>query len=792
MNERTLRVLEFTKLKERLLVYASSALGRERIEQLLPLLDCEQVEQALAETSEARAICRTEDFPLQGLLDVRSGLQRAALGAMLQPEELLNIAQLCACSRRASRFFREKSSAYPLLTRYGQGLVPLPDLETAINAAISEYGEIRDSASPKLRKVRTDMRTLQNRVKERLDGMVRSSTVQKYLQEPIVTLRDDRYVLPVKLEYRSQVPGIIHDQSASGATLFIEPMAVVEINNDLRRLQAEEEQEIERILRELAELVQADSDDLQLNIGLLAHLDFCMAKGKFSYDLRAVQPLVNRQAYLHLKNARHPLLPRERVVANTVYLGREFSVLLITGPNTGGKTVTLKTVGLLSLMAQSGLHIPADEGSEVTVFDNIFADIGDEQSIEQSLSTFSSHMTNIVDITVRADERSLVLLDELGAGTDPAEGAALAMSIVDYLHALGARVVATTHYSELKSYAYQKPGVQNASVEFDVETLQPTYRLTIGLPGKSNAFEISSRLGLSDYLITHAREYLSGEQMQVEDLIKQLEDSRKEAESERDTARQMRLQAESSKQALERRLRELERDEERILTRAKQEARALLNRQKQEMDQLLADLRAAALRAGSEPAKTSMQELEEARQQFRRLQGETEVEGPAPQRKPQLKVADDRDFRAGDEVLVKHLGQRGRLLSDPGDGGEVQVQLGALRLGCRVEQLEKLLSEKPTAPQPSYQVVNLSRQSVRMELDLRGQTVDESILKVDKYLDDAAVAGMPQVHIIHGKGTGALRNAVRDYLKTHAAVQSYRFGGPAEGGTGVTVVELKK
>lgn len=792
MNERTLRVLEFTKLKERLLVYASSALGRERIEQLLPLLDCEQVEQALAETSEARAICRTEDFPLQGLLDVRSGLQRAALGAMLQPEELLNIAQLCACSRRANRFFREKSSAYPLLTRYGQGLVPLPDLETAINAAISEYGEIRDSASPKLRKVRTDMRTLQNRVKERLDGMVRSSTVQKYLQEPIVTLRDDRYVLPVKLEYRSQVPGIIHDQSASGATLFIEPMAVVEINNDLRRLQAEEEQEIERILRELAELVQADSDDLQLNIGLLAHLDFCMSKGKFSYDLRAVQPLVNRQAYLHLKNARHPLLPRERVVANTVYLGREFSVLLITGPNTGGKTVTLKTVGLLSLMAQSGLHIPADEGSEVTVFDNIFADIGDEQSIEQSLSTFSSHMTNIVDITVRADERSLVLLDELGAGTDPAEGAALAMSIVDYLHALGARVVATTHYSELKSYAYQKPGVQNASVEFDVETLQPTYRLTIGLPGKSNAFEISSRLGLSDYLIAHAREYLSGEQMQVEDLIKQLEDSRKEAEGERDTARQMRLQAESSKQALEQRLRELERDEERILTRAKQEARALLNRQKQEMDQLLADLRAAALRADSEPAKTSMQELEEARQQFRRLQGETEAEGPAPQRKPQLKVAGDRDFRAGDEVLVKHLGQRGRLLSDPSDGGEVQVQLGALRLGCRVEQLEKLLSEKPTAPQPSYQVVNMSRQGVRMELDLRGQTVDESILKVDKYLDDAALAGMPQVHIIHGKGTGALRNAVRDYLKTHAAVQNYRFGGPAEGGTGVTVVELKK
>lgn len=792
MNERTLRVLEFGKLKERLLPYAASSLGRELIEQLQPSRDHAWVERALTETSEARAICRLEDFPLQGLIDVRVALQRATLGAMLHPEELQNVAQLCSCARRAQRFFREKADQYPLLSGHGQQLQALPQLEEAINVAISEYGEVRDSASAKLRKVRSDMRTLQNRIKERLDGMVRSATVQKYLQDPIVTLRNDRYVLPVKLEYRGQVPGIIHDQSASGATLFVEPMAVVEINNDLRRLQAEEEQEIERILRELSGLVQGESDALQLNLQCLAQLDLAMAKGKFSYDLRAVQPAVNRDPSLHLQNARHPLLPREGVVPNTVYLGKQFSVLLITGPNTGGKTVTLKTVGLLSLMAQSGLHIPADEGSEVAVFDRIFADIGDEQSIEQSLSTFSSHMTNIVSITEQSDENSLVLLDELGAGTDPAEGAALAMAIIDWLHLAGSRVVATTHYSELKSYAYQKPGVQNASVEFDINTLQPTYRLTIGLPGKSNAFEISQRLGLSEHLIGRAREYLTGEQVKVEDLIRQLEDSRHQAEAERDGARQLRLQAETTRAELQKRLREVEKERGQVITAAKQEARALLNRQKQEMDQLLSQLRQLALQAGNSSGREIMQGMDEARQQLRQLQTEAQVEPANEQRGAAPRLADDRDFQAGDQVLVKHLGQRGQLLADPGENGEVQVQLGALRLNCRVEQLEKLIAEKPKASQPTYQMVNISRPGVTLELDLRGQTVDEALPRVDKYLDDAALAGLPHVYLIHGKGTGALRNAVREYIQGHAAVAAYRLGGPSEGGSGVTVVELKK
>ncbi|MGI6357675.1 MAG: endonuclease MutS2 [Bacillota bacterium] len=792
MNERTLRVLEFSKVKQRLAGYTSSALGRELVEQLLPMTDDWQVERALQETSEAREICRTEEFPLQGLLDIRSGLQRAAVGALLHPEELLNIAQLCACARRADRFFRHRSEKYPLLSAAALRLAPLPDLETEIGSTINEYAEVKDSASPRLRKLRSDIRSLQNRAKERIDNMVRSATIQKFLQEPIVTVRNERHVLPVKVEYRSQVPGIVHDQSASGATLFIEPMSIVEMNNDLRRLQVEEEREVERILRQLAALVQAETDLLQENLQALAHLDFCMAKGKLSYDLRAVCPMINRQAQINLRQARHPLLPPETVVPNSIYLGQDFTVLLITGPNTGGKTVTLKTVGLLLLMAQAGLHIPADEGSEVAVFANIFADIGDEQSIEQSLSTFSSHMTNIVEIASTAGERSLVLLDELGAGTDPAEGAALAMAIIDYLHARGSRVVATTHYSELKSYAYQKPSVQNASVEFDVETLQPTYRLTIGLPGKSNAFEISRRLGLAEGLIARAREYLSGEQIQVEDLIRQLDSSRRAAEEERELARQMRLQAEAARQQAERKLSELERKQESILTKAKQEARALINRQKQEVDSLLSDLRNAALQSRSTAAKETLQSVEEGRQRWRQLQQETETEGTRTRASQRPALADDREFRAGDQVLVKHLGQRGQLLSAPGADGEAQVQLGALRLNCRVEQLEKLVSEAPEPPKPGYQMVNLSRQGVALELDLRGQTVDEAILRIDKYLDDALVAGLSRVSLIHGKGTGTLRNAVRDYLRSHRAVKSYRLGGPGEGGTGVTVVELNK
>ncbi len=792
MNEKTLRVLEFAKIKEQLLAQASSSLGREKIDELQPMTDTASVVQALQETTEARAIYRTESFPLQGLIDVRPSLRRALLGATLRPEDLLEIAAVCACSRRAHQFFGKKAENYPLLSSYGQQLVVCRELEESIDSAISEFGDVKDSASSTLRKIRNDIRTLQSRLKQRLDTMVRSPAVQKFLQEPIVTVRNDRYVVPVKQEYRGQVPGIIHDQSASGATLFVEPMAVVEINNDLRRKEAEEEQEIERILGELSLEVQAAAPMLQKNLALLAQLDLAMAKGKLSYLQKATAPLINESGYLHLKNARHPLLQPETVVPSTVYLGKDFNVLLITGPNTGGKTVTLKTVGLLALMAQAGLHIPADEGSEMAVFQQIFADIGDEQSIEQNLSTFSSHMTNIIEITQRADHQSLVLLDELGAGTDPIEGAALAMSIIDYLHGLGCRLVATTHYSELKLYAYQTPGVQNANVEFDVETLQPTYRLRIGLPGKSNAFEIASRLGLGKHLIDNARGYLTGEQLRVEDLLRQLEVSRQEAWADRSEAQVLRRQAAAKAAELDKRLQAVQREEEKIIERAKQEARSLVQRYRQEMDQLLAELKQTIERVKADSVKEAAQVAETARRKMHRLQDEVapSLAAATPKITP-AQVAPDRDFQAGDTVLVKHLGQRGTLLDDPTEAGEVQVQLGALRLTCRLDQLEKLAVEERDNKRTSFQMINRSRSRVPLELDLRGQTVDEALLRVDKYLDDASVAGMKSVSIIHGKGTGVLRNAVREFISKHGHVLSYRFGGPAEGGTGVTIVELK-
>lgn len=791
MNERTMRVLEFAKIKELLLAQASSALGREKIKQLQPATDAENINRSLEETTEARAIYTTEEFPLKGLVDIRPGLRRAALGAVLQPADLLEIATVCACSRRAFGFFRARTEEYPLLSSYGQQLVSLRSLEEAINEAIDEFAEVKDSASSKLRSLRNEIRTLQSRLKQRLETMVRSPAIQKYLQEPLVTMRNERYVLPVKVEYRSQVPGIIHDQSASGSTLFIEPMSAVEISNDLRRKLAEEEQEVERILAALSGEVQAVVDPLRNNIEILAQLDLAMAKGKLSYLQRATAPLINEDGYINLKNARHPLLPADTVVPSNVYLGQDFSVLLITGPNTGGKTVTLKTVGLLALMAQAGLHIPADEGSEVAVFEKIFADIGDEQSIEQSLSTFSSHMTNIIEITRQADHRSLVLLDELGAGTDPTEGAALAMAIIDYLYGLGCRLLATTHYSELKSYAYQTAGVQNASVEFDVETLRPTYRLMIGLPGKSNAFEIASRLGLADDIIDHARTYLSGEQLRLEDLLKQLEASRVRSREDQAAAHALRREAELKATELSRRLEQLKREEKKILERAKQEARALVQGHKQEIERMLGDLRQALEQVQKDRA-SAHQVIEETRQNLRSLQAQTAPAISQEPALPQAKIADDRHFQAGDEVLVKHLGQRGQLLEDPSESGEVQVQLGALRLVCRVKQLEKLVISKRSTSTPSFNMVNMARSRVPLELDLRGKTVDDALLEVDKYLDDASMAGLSTVSIIHGKGTGALRNGVREFISKHQQVKSYRFGGPSEGGSGVTVVELRR
>lgn len=789
MNERTLRVLELDKIKEMLAKHVASCLGRELAEGLLPVTDREQIGGLLDETAEARTIVRTEDFPLRGLTDVRKAVCRASIGAVVGGEDLWHLATVLGIVRRAHRFFAERSHLYPLLSAHAARLVPRRPLEEQILTAISEEGEVLDRASMELQRLRRGISEAQREVKQKLEGMLRSSTVQKYLQEALVTVRGDRYVLPVKAEYRAQLPGIIHDQSASGATLFIEPMAVVELNNKLRQQRAAEEQEVERILRELSACVAEQSQIILENLAVLAWLDFSLAKGRLSYEMQAVRPVLTHDYALRLIQARHPLIPSKEVRPIDVHLGQSFSVLLITGPNTGGKTVTLKTIGLLSLMVQCGLHIPAAEGSQVGVYESVYGDIGDEQSIEQSLSTFSSHMTNIIQVIKSADCASLVLLDELGAGTDPTEGAALAMAIIDTFLRRGTQVVATTHYSELKAYAHTKRGVQNASMEFDVETLRPTFVLTIGLPGKSNAFEISARLGLDVNVIAEARRYLTHEALKVEDLIHDLEKSRKEADEalrqafikERQAEARL-LEAELEAKVQRERAREVQK-------RAAEEAKVLVRRAKHEIDELVETLRQAEKEGTTqEPAHLIERVRQRQREIMREIGEQVEEDVVSLANSPPEEV-----IGAGDEVLIVHLNQRGRVL-EVLSGGSVTVQLGALRMQVEAKHLRKV-SEKKKRESPlqaGFHSVDLAGHNIKLELDLRGYTVEEGVQEADKYLDSALLRGLGQVQIIHGKGTGALREGIRAFLSGHSAVKSYRLGHANEGGSGVTVVLLKR
>jgi DNA mismatch repair protein MutS2 len=791
MNERTLRVLELDKVKHMLSQHVSSGLGRELAEGLLPVTERERIDCLLDETAEARTISRTEDFPLRGLRDVRAAVRRAAIGAVVGGEDLWHVATVLGIVRRAHRFFAERNHHYPLLSAHAARLVPLRTLEEQILAAISEEGEVLDRASSELQRLRRAISDAQREVKQKLEGMLRSSTVQKYLQEVLVTMRGDRYVLPVKSEYRAQVPGIIHDQSASGATLFIEPMAVVELNNKLRQQRVAEEQEVERILRGLSASVASAATTVLANLEVLAWLDFSLAKGRLSYDMRAVRPTISDDNALRLIQARHPLIPSADVRPIDVRLGQSFSVLLITGPNTGGKTVTLKTIGLLSLMAQCGLHIPAAEGSQVGVYDSVYADIGDEQSIEQSLSTFSSHMTNIIQVIEAADCASLVLLDELGAGTDPTEGAALAMAIIDTFLARGTHVVATTHYSELKAYAHTKRGVQNASMEFDVETLRPTFVLTIGLPGKSNAFEISARLGLDTSIIADARRYLTHEALKVEDLIRGLEASRKETDEVLRKAIVRERQAEARLLEAEQQAKLQHEKTREVQKRAAEEAKVLVRRAKHEIDALLETLRQAE-KAGA--TQDLAQTIEQVRQRQREITREIDeqVEEDAVAALTANALPEEA-IAVGDEVLVLHLNQRGRVLQVSA-GGSVTVQLGALRTQVEARQLKKVAEKKKreTGERAGFHSVDMAGHNIKLELDLRGFTVEEGVQEADKYLDSALLRGLGQVQIIHGKGTGALRDGIRDFLKAHPAVKSFRLGQANEGGSGVTVVEVKR
>jgi DNA mismatch repair protein MutS2 len=789
LEEKVLHKLEYEQVIAMLAERCTSQLGKELADQLKPSLDLEEIKSRQLDTTQAKEILRLyPDFSLGGIRDIRRCLNKAKIGGVIDPSEFLLIADTLLALGKTKKFFRSESGQkYYSLAQYIANMDTLPHLEQEIKKKITEEGEVSDRASLELSRLRKQLRNLQGKARGKLESMVRSTEMQKYLQDPLITIRNERYVIPVKQEYRGEVPGLIHDQSASGATLFIEPLVVVEINNEVRRYEAMEKAEVLRILRQMSELVATHEQELQDILSALAQLDLILAKGRLSNDLDCGEPKMNDRGYLKIIQGRHPLLKGE-VVPITVHLGSTFDTLIITGPNTGGKTVTLKTVGLFVLMAQAGLHVPAQTGTELSVFAGVYADIGDEQSIEQSLSTFSAHLTNIIAILQKANNRSLVLLDELGAGTDPAEGAALAKAILEYFIGIGAKTIATTHYSELKSFAYNHERVENASVEFDVETLQPTYRLLIGVPGRSNAFEISYKLGLQKKIVEQARSFLSQEEVRAADLIANLEMNQLHAEKERQEAQELKTEAQEQLKQVKKREEELKDKEEKIVQKAQQEAWEIVTKARQESESILKEVKKA--KKGAE--LKSAQKMQDLRDELRKK--ETALSAVAF-RQLEGEVLSAHEVKPGMMVLLKRLNQQAQVLEEPNANGEVLVQAGIMRALVDLRDLVKVkeeLREQRGKTTGIGKIVSTKAKDVKNEIHLRGLTVDEALLEAEKYLDDAYLAGLSQVNIIHGKGTGALRNAITDLLKKHRLVSSFRLGNYHEGGHGVTVVEFKK
>ncbi|TDT61035.1 endonuclease MutS2 [Fonticella tunisiensis] len=790
MNERTLKVLEYDKIIEMLSQRAESSLGKKMCLELMPSSMMYEVRERLNETREAiDVVLRWGSMPLGGIKDIGETVKRAKMGFTLTPGELLGVCDILRCTKRLKGFMKEgsKSELYPIIYETVESLVYIKNLQDAIELAIVSEDEISDRASEKLYSIRRAIRDKNSRIREKLQSML--STYSKYLQDPIITIRGDRYVIPVKAEHKGNVPGLVHDQSSSGSTLFIEPMAVVELNNEIKELTLKEKAEIERILSELSERVAASADDLKYDNESIAYLDFLMAKAKFGLDLDGTIPEVNDDGILNIKAARHPLIDKEKVVPIDIRLGERYNALVITGPNTGGKTVTLKTAGLLTLMGMAGLAIPARDGSQISIFKNVFADIGDEQSIEQSLSTFSSHMTNIVKIMEKVDEGSLVLVDELGAGTDPTEGAALAMSILERLYQRGAKIIATTHYSELKVFAMEEEGFENASVEFDVDTLRPTYRLLIGIPGKSNAFEISKRLGLDEGVIERAREMIAKDAIKFEDVIQNLQSKTTLVERELDEAQRARREANELKKELSEKKYKFDSQRDKLIMKAQEEARSLIRQAKEEADRILKELNELRRRAAESAA---IQEAEEARKKLKeKLEGMEIKDADTLEIKEGMVPVDE--VKPGDEVYVTTLSQKGVVLSGPDSRGEVQIQIGVMKMNVPIKKLMRDVNKKQERKKTgAAAIVRQKANNVQTSIDLRGQTIDEALYNLDKYLDDAFLAGFEYVTIIHGKGTGALREGIKAALKRHHHVRSQRMGDITEGGSGVTIVELKK
>ena len=787
MDPRTLRVLEYAKVLDLLAAETITPIGREQAAALQPVGEIELCRARLGETTEAVALRAVGEVPLRGARDLRASLRRATAGGMLDPQELLDVAQTLQVARRLKGFLEGHRAKAPHLAAVAGRITALPHLEERIAAVLDDEGQVRDDASADLRRIRIEQRTLERRVRDALDSILRDPTYGRMVQEPLIMIRSDRFVIPVRQEAKGQFPGIVHDQSSSGATVFMEPLSIVPLGNRQRELLAMERAEIQRLLTELSQAVAEESDSITATLEALGSIDLALAKAALSERFACVEPRLADMQSLDLRRARHPLLllhlGADRVVPIDVELGGRFQTVILTGPNTGGKTVTLKTIGLLTLMAQAGLHIPAAEGSTISVFPQVFADIGDEQSIEQNLSTFSSHLRAIVDILTQLRPPALVVLDEVAAGTDPTEGAALARAIIETLLARGARTAVTTHNNDLKALAYQLAGVENASVEFDAETLQPTFRVLIGQPGQSNALIIAQRLGLSPKIVERAQSFLSPDRVRADELLRDMASDRQSAARDREEAERLRQEAGTLAERYQAEMARMQAERRRLVAEARREAEEWLRRTRQELEAVLHEIRSARTQDAVQAARRRLADLT--------AEWAERATAEAP---PEAAGTPLGSAEVGQRVYVPALAQTGRVLTPPDSRGEVEIEVGTVRTRLPLRALRAV--EEPAqagavraAPGGTSGMAEMPR-AVPASLSLRGQTVDEALPEVDRYLDEAVLARLPQVTLIHGKGTGTLRRAVQDFLRGHPHVRAFRLGNPAEGGEGVTVVEL--
>ena len=782
MEEKSLSTLEYTKILKSLSECAKNDDAKTMAEEWKPSSDFREVERALAETDAAVTMSLKFGSPeILRVEPVDGAIKRLDVGGALSAAELLNVARLLKCIRNLKRYTEE----------YFSELVSAKPIEDEINRAIVSEDEIADAASPALANVRRKMKNTGAKIKDSLDSMVRSGHYQKFLMDNIVTMRNNRYVVPVKAEHRSEVPGIVHDMSASGSTVFIEPSSVVNANNELHELEIKEKAEIEKVLYELSNKVAEISEQVKYNYETLILIDFIFAKAKLALDMKAVCPKLNTDGKIKIVKGRHPLIDKSKIVPIDVRLGDDFDVLVVTGPNTGGKTVVLKTIGLFCIMTQAGLHIPANEESEMPVFDDIFADIGDEQSIEQSLSTFSSHMKNIVHIVENAGPNSLVLFDELGAGTDPVEGAALATAIIESIRLIGAKIVATTHYSELKLYALSTDGIENASCEFDVETLSPTYKLLIGVPGKSNAFAISKKLGLPDSIIERSKEKLSDENIKFEDVLGSIEENRVSAQKAREEQERMRREIEQLKDELQREREKIDKKKDKIYDNARVKAEKIIKQAQEDTERMLEEIKQLQKEKRN---KEAVRAMEEVRKELK-LKEKSNVR-PKNRRSGGVKSnVNLNTLKLGSNVLIIDLNDKGTVLSINKDNQTAVIQVGIMKITAKISNLVVLEDEKGSKPEsyvaPKRSTGINTAMSGKTEVDLRGMTIGEAELEVDKFLDESVLSGLSEVSLIHGKGTGALRAGIHEYLRHHPHVRKYRLGRFGEGDIGVTIVELK-